>query len=145
MPPRRVKISPPTPSSAAQSKPGGAKLPAYDANTPFPVVGKTKTSGFPSLTDGQMERSGLAGLGGSDEDLKGKGKAKEKTNINDSSQDEDEDEDEDTDEDEDEDGMEWEDVFQTTIEPAPATGASSSKQMGDLVLTLENSKLEISA
>lgn len=94
-----------------------------------------------------MGSSGLAGPGGGDENLKGKGKAKEKADINDSSQDEDEGEDEDEDEgedeDEDEDGMEWEDVFQTTIEPAPATSASSSKEMGDLVLTLENNKPEV--
>lgn len=135
MPPKRVKINPP--SSSAQSKLGGTKLPAHDVNTtPLLAAGKTKTSVFPPLAGRHM---GSLGLG---EDLKGKGKAKENVDINNSSQDEDEAEFED--EDEDEDGMEWEDVFQI-IKPAPETSVSSSKQMGDLVLTLENNKPEVLA
>lgn len=97
---------------------------------------------FPSITGEHIEDSDSSlAESSSDEDLKGKEKAKDKANTKNGSQDEDEDEDKDEDEDEDE---EWEDVFQTTIEPVTEIVASSSKRMGDLELTLENKRSEIS-
>lgn len=131
MPPKRVKTNPP-PSSAAQRKISKTRPSAQDApnadKKPLSAVRKTEAVMSPSLTSGLIK----------DSDSKGKRKAEGRVDIADASHDEDEDEDEEEDE------MEWEDVFQTAIEPALATNVSSSKKMDDLELILENNKPEIS-
>lgn len=145
MPPKRAKTNPPTPSLAVQSKSRRTKLSAQDAPNAdiglLSVVKKTKAGIFPSITGGHIEDSDSSSAGSSSDskDPKGKEKAKDKASTKNGSLDEDEYEDEDEDEDE-----EWEDVFQTTIEPVPEIFAPSSKRMGDLELTLEHKRSEIS-
>lgn len=144
MPPKRVEFAS---FSAAQRKSSGTRLPTQgesNANMASLLPVKTvKTSMFPSLTGEPIESSdsdsdsGLTGTSSDSESLQGKRKAKkEKVSTRDAS-------------DEDEDGgdeeTEWEDVFQAAIEPTPTAGMPyASDKIGDLQLTLDDNKAEIS-
>lgn len=91
---------------------------------------------FPSLTSGDLGYLGssLTELTSDSEGLKGeRNTSEERIDKNDDSEDEDGGDDDDD--------IEWEDVFQATIESTPTTSVlSSSKIKGNLQLTLHNDR-----